>query len=154
MAKCILMIITGWMGRNWFCCSREDLWSLSLLCCGLNQRQFQGCFYSGAKKLHLFPSSHTASYGSICLGWWQPFYKVSAKMVSSVFTGTWFTCCLPTVSSPTWPICIFLMKTILAKIMFLPGWKVMGREVVLSMDLRSGTVCWWPLRQYGMGRLP
>lgn len=39
----------------------------------------------------------------------------------------YFTCCLPTVSSPTWPICSFLMKAISAKIMFLPGWKVVGR---------------------------
>lgn len=68
----------------------------------------------------------------------SPSVKVSAKTFSSV-PGVCYTCWLPTGSSPAWPISIFLVKTISAKIMFLPGWKVVGREVVLNL---SGLM-WW-----------
>lgn len=90
----MLAVMTSWMGRNWFWCFGEDVWSLSLLCCGLNQRKFQcvgfvcvWCifvFFKEPKNLNLFSSSHVVSAESICLGWWQPLYKIFTKRVSPV----------------------------------------------------------------------
>lgn len=41
-------------------------------------------FFKEPKNLNLFSSSHVVSAESICLGWWQPLYKIFTKRVSPV----------------------------------------------------------------------